>query len=121
MSTIQFVMSETIRDTVKIVTTPRYFLNYAQVTSRKSEQEFVRSLSSFVRPNAHRYGGDEAQKNTGEPFVQLIEVCEVGTEEVIRAEGGGSASDEECTKKDITTGASEVGSEITFEYSDNCL
>ena len=89
------------------------------ITRRQRQQEFVGAALPFLGPDAHRHGGDERQHDPGDTPVELIEVGEVGVEELVRPEGGEGGHEHQGADEHVADRAAEVAHEVPFEDGDD--
>ena len=86
-----------------------------EVAGRDGQQQLVGALVALLGPDAHGDGRDEDQHHEGEDFVELVEVGQVGVEEIVEPERRERANQHEQADEHVARGVDEIADEVPLE------
>ncbi len=86
-----------------------------EVACGNRQQQLIGSLPALVGPDGHGHRGDEDQHDEGKDLVELVEVGQVGDEEVVGPERGNRAQQHEHADEDVARRIGKIADEIALE------
>lgn len=86
-----------------------------EVARREGQEQLVGSLPAFLGPDAHGDGRDEDQHDEREPEVELVEIGQVGTEELVGPERRQGTQKHEHADKHVARRIGKVTDKVAFE------
>ena len=89
--------------------------HHVEIGRRNRQQQLVGSLPLLVGPNAHRDRRDEHQHDVREPLIQLIEIRQIGVEELVGPERRERSQQHEYANEYVSRGIAEVADKIAAE------
>ena len=108
---------ENSSEAVKIAAAAMYLPDHnVEIGGRQRQQQFVGALPPLVRPDTHRDRRNEDQHDVGQELVQLIQVGQVGVEELVRPKRGERRQQHEQAQEHVARRVAEIADEVPLQH-----